>query len=111
MTEIAGMTIPSLAVEDGVNSLADKAAVTSTLEPSRAFEGPAETASTNPIVDPGRTSFRTLGSGALLYAISSVLSRAVGFVMLPVYTRHLTPADYGIIQLLDMTIDIAGMLF
>lgn len=91
--------------------MADNPTVTSTLEPSPAYEAPAAPPATNPLVEPGRTSLRTLGSGALLYAISSVLSRAVGFVMLPVYTRHLTPADYGIIQLLDMTIDIAGMLF
>ena len=96
--------MPSLAVEDGINSLAP------TL-PSADVDERAETAKTNPAVDTSRTSLRTLGSGTLLYAISSVLTRAVSFVMLPVYTRHLTPVDYGIIQLLDMTIDIAGILF
>ena len=111
MTDIAGITIPSLVVEGDVTSLADMAAGATILEPSPVVEGQAQTAKTSQAVDSKSTSFRALGSGALLYAISSVLSRAVGFVMLPVYTRYLTPVDYGIIQLLDMTIDIAGMLF
>ena len=101
--------MPSLAVEEGTNSLAAGSEIAAV--PSSNVDAQPETAKTSRAVDAKRTSFRTLGSGALLYAISSVLSRAVGFVMLPVYTRHLTPVDYGIIQLLDMTIDIAGVLF
>ncbi len=31
--------------------------------------------------------------------------------MLPVYTRFLTPADYGILQLLSMVTDVAAILF
>jgi len=31
--------------------------------------------------------------------------------MLPVYTRLLTPADYGVLQLLDTTVEIASLLF
>ena len=30
--------------------------------------------------------------------------------MLPVYTRYLTPADYGVLELLGMTIDVIGMV-
>lgn len=40
-----------------------------------------------------------------------LLSRAVSFLMLPVYTRYLTTADYGVLQLLDMTVDISYVLF
>lgn len=58
-----------------------------------------------------RTSFRRLGRDTLIYGIGVVLSRAVSFFMLPVYTRYLTPADYGVLQLLDMTIDISYIVF
>jgi O-antigen/teichoic acid export membrane protein len=109
MTEIVGTAGAALSDEDGtfvpVPVLApNDLSSTITDAPSRRAESTSASAAS-------RTSFRTLGSGALLYALSSVLSRAVSFVMLPVYTRYLTPVDYGLIQLLDMTIDIVGMLF
>ena len=59
---------------------------------------------------PERGSFRNLAKNTALYGIVMVLSRAVSFIMLPVYTRFLTPADYGVLQLLDMTVDIAAIL-
>ena len=31
--------------------------------------------------------------------------------MLPVYTRFLSPSDYGVIQLLDLTVDVAAIFF
>ena len=42
-----------------------------------------------------RTSFRRLGRDAALYSIGVLLGRAVSFIMLPVYTRYLSPADYA----------------
>ena len=42
--------------------------------------------------------------------LGTVLSRIVGFLMIPLYTRFLTPADYGIMQLLVLTADIIGMV-
>jgi len=47
--------------------------------------------------------FRTLGKHALIYGAGFVLARAVGFLLLPLYTRYLTPEDYGAIELLDLT--------
>ena len=35
------------------------------------------------------------------YGVGVVLSKAVGFLMIPVYTHHLVPADYGTLELLD----------
>ena len=58
-----------------------------------------------------RVSFRRLGRDTVIYGIGMMLSRAVSFFMLPVYTRYLTTADYGIVNLLDMTIDISYILF
>lgn len=45
-----------------------------------------------------------------IYLLGSLLARAVSFIMLPIYTRNLTPADYGIIELLTMIIDLVGLL-
>jgi O-antigen/teichoic acid export membrane protein len=45
-----------------------------------------------------------------IYFTGNVMMRAVSFVMLPIYTRYLSPADYGIIELLAMTIDLVGIL-
>lgn len=43
---------------------------------------------------------RSFVSHAATYAIGNIARRFVGFAMLPIYTRFLTPADYGVIGLL-----------
>jgi O-antigen/teichoic acid export membrane protein len=45
-----------------------------------------------------------------IYFTGNIMMRAVSFLMLPIYTRYLSPADYGIIELLAMTIDLVGIL-
>jgi O-antigen/teichoic acid export membrane protein len=45
-----------------------------------------------------------------LYSISVFAGKAVGFVLLPVYTRYLTPADYGVIELLELTLYVFQVL-
>jgi len=39
-----------------------------------------------------------------------LISKAVGFIMIPIYTHYLTPADYGVLELLTMTSDVIAML-
>ena len=51
----------------------------------------------------------TLRHGGI-YTLGMVLSRLVGFVMIPVYTRVLSPADYGVLEILSLTTDILSML-
>jgi O-antigen/teichoic acid export membrane protein len=46
---------------------------------------------------------RTLGRHALVYGSGFLLARVAGFLLVPLYTRFLTPADYGVIELLDLT--------
>jgi O-antigen/teichoic acid export membrane protein len=55
-------------------------------------------------------SLRALGRHTVVYGLGGVLFRLVSFIMLPVYTRLLTPADYGVLQLLQMTLDVAAIL-
>lgn len=51
-----------------------------------------------------------LGKHTLVYATGIVISRAISFIMLPIYTSYLTPSDYGTMELLSMTIDIIAMI-
>lgn len=53
---------------------------------------------------------KTLGKHGVVYGIGIALSRAAGLIMLPLYTRYLTPADYGAVELLMITVDVIGMI-
>ncbi len=46
---------------------------------------------------------RKLGKDTVVYGIGNALKRGIGFLLLPVYTRFLTPADYGKLELLNVT--------
>lgn len=46
-----------------------------------------------------------------IYAVGIVIRFMTSFVMLPIYTRYLTPADYGILELLTATLDLAAIIF
>jgi O-antigen/teichoic acid export membrane protein len=47
---------------------------------------------------------------SLIYGLSNVLDRVIGFLMLPVYTRFLTPADYGVMELIFTTTNLLSMV-
>lgn len=51
-----------------------------------------------------------VGRHTLIYGAGVLLGKAVAFVMLPVYTRFLTPADYGVMELIGMTLDIIAIV-
>jgi O-antigen/teichoic acid export membrane protein len=57
----------------------------------------------------GRDIF-SLAKHTSIYTVGVVLSKLVGFVMIPLYTRMLTPADYGILELMSMTTDVIALL-
>jgi len=46
-----------------------------------------------------------------IYMFGDVLRYSVSLIMLPIYTRYLTPADYGVVELLIMLIDFAAIIF
>lgn len=41
---------------------------------------------------------RNIGINSLVYTITNFLQKGISFLLLPVYTRYLTPEDYGIIS-------------
>lgn len=46
-----------------------------------------------------------------IYAIGNILRQLAGFIMLPVYTRYLTPQDYGVVGLILFSISLAEIFF
>lgn len=54
---------------------------------------------------------RSFVSHAATYAVGNIARRIIGFAMLPIYTRFLTPADYGVIGLLTFALALLEPLF
>jgi O-antigen/teichoic acid export membrane protein len=52
----------------------------------------------------------SIGGYTAMFALVTMLTKAVSFVMLPVYTRYLTPANYGAIELIELTFDVLTMV-
>jgi O-antigen/teichoic acid export membrane protein len=50
-------------------------------------------------------------SHAAIYGMGTVLANAAGIIMLPIYTRFLTPADYGLLEYLQMLMDVTSIVF
>ena len=40
---------------------------------------------------------------SVIYGLGDVLSRLAGFLLIPLYTHYLTTADYGVLELLELT--------
>jgi O-antigen/teichoic acid export membrane protein len=79
--------------------------MTPVVELNPATATPAETSAEIPA--PPRRSMR---GDALIYGMGIVMRRAATLIMLPVYTRLLSPSDYGLLQMLGMTLDVASIL-
>jgi O-antigen/teichoic acid export membrane protein len=58
-----------------------------------------------------RRSFSRMGRNTAFYSFAGLAARVTSVIMLPVYTHYLTPAQYGILALLDVAVDIANILF
>lgn len=52
---------------------------------------------------------KRLGQGALLYTAANVLQQAVQFLLLPLYTRYLTPDDYGVVAVVTGLAKVCGI--
>jgi O-antigen/teichoic acid export membrane protein len=53
---------------------------------------------------------RALSRHAFVYGAGITLQRAVGFLMLPLYTHRLTKADYGLMALIDSAVGLVALL-
>ena len=82
---------------------------------SQAAVAADDNASIEHSIEPGTppapaSGFGAIGRQAAFYALGNILGRAISFVTLPFYTRLLTPAEYGVIQLVLMTFELVAMV-
>jgi len=52
-----------------------------------------------------------VGKDTVLYGLGTVIARVASVALLPVYTRYLTPANYGLLQLLELAAEVTSILF
>lgn len=55
-------------------------------------------------------SITKLFRGAALYSVSDITLKALGFILVPIYTRALDPSDYGIVAFAQATIQLLSPL-
>lgn len=53
---------------------------------------------------------RRLAKDSVIYGLGSVANQALGFLLLPLYTRHLTPADYGTYAILGAAGTVVSLI-
>lgn len=53
---------------------------------------------------------KTLGKHGLIYGGAEILSRLIGFLMIPVYTHFLSTSDYGVMELVGLTGETIGIV-
>lgn len=58
----------------------------------------------------GEGEIATLARHSAIYGLGFALQRVVGFLMVPIYTHFLVPADYGVVELLDLTVWLVGAI-
>jgi O-antigen/teichoic acid export membrane protein len=58
-----------------------------------------------------RSALKKLIGASAVYGLGSVLVRGLAFVLLPLYTRYLTPAEYGVVALTVTCTVVLGMLY
>jgi O-antigen/teichoic acid export membrane protein len=55
--------------------------------------------------------FKNAAVNSLIYSFGNLSTKFVGLVLIPIYTKHLTVADYGILGLLEVTSYALFVLF
>jgi len=53
---------------------------------------------------------KLLAKHSMIYGFGTVVNRVVAIMLLPIYTRYLTPTDYGVKELIGLTVDVVGVL-
>jgi len=54
--------------------------------------------------------FARLGRHGAVYGVGALLGKAVAFFMLPIYTRYMTPFDFGVLALIDMALEVIAIV-
>jgi len=56
------------------------------------------------------TEFKTLLRHSLVYGVGIAVGKAVGLIMVPVYTRYLSTSQYGVLELLSRSGELMGLV-
>jgi O-antigen/teichoic acid export membrane protein len=51
-----------------------------------------------------------LAKSSAIYTFGSLLRQVVSFLMLPIYTRHLSPSDYGVVEMLSVISSVLALI-
>lgn len=62
------------------------------------------------MLNPLASEIKLLARHALVYGGGIILSRIVSLLLLPFYTHYLSPTDYGVKELIALTVDVIGIL-
>jgi len=54
---------------------------------------------------------RKMLSHSMIYPVGFGAQNVIDFVMLPIATRYLTPADFGTLGMMQIIIDLASLVF
>ena len=53
---------------------------------------------------------KQLAGDSLIYGLSGIITRMIGIFLIPIYTRIFVPKDYGIINLINTTFFLLGLM-
>jgi len=53
---------------------------------------------------------KSIAAQTSLYSLGNLLGKFIGFLMIPIYTHYLTPADYGVIELLTLVSSVLSVI-
>ena len=54
--------------------------------------------------------YREILKHSAIYGVGQILARLASVLLLPLYTSYLVPADYGVLQLIDLTTNVLSLL-
>jgi O-antigen/teichoic acid export membrane protein len=58
-----------------------------------------------------RHHIKSIGKQSTVYSISNILTRAIGFILIPLYTKYLTTEQYGIISIVASLISFVAIFY
>ena len=53
---------------------------------------------------------KKLTKNTIIFWVGIFLGKVVSFIMLPIYTRYLSPSEYGVLEMLEMMVDVVSMI-
>ena len=57
----------------------------------------------------GSTSLTTVARQSIVYSVGPAVGRLASFLFLPIYTRYLTPSEYGLVLLIDLAFELLSI--